>query len=93
MTPSRMRRTRPLCFAGLLVICAHQICGATPPETAARHEPACPQVTVTAPPAHLGLSAAYTQYVDAGGVPIVARAGVPTEAFREIGRASCRERV
>jgi len=45
-------------------------------------EPACPAVDVTAPPEELKLSPFYTQYVDAGGIPIISRNGVPNDAFR-----------
>jgi hypothetical protein len=45
-------------------------------------EPVCPEVVVTPPPAALGLDPFYTQYVDAGGIPIISRDGVPPAAFR-----------
>jgi hypothetical protein len=45
-------------------------------------KPNCPPVRVTRIPDSLAVSPFYTQYVDAGGIPILGGGNVPTDAFR-----------
>ena len=45
-------------------------------------EPACPTPTISAPPAHLGLDAHYTRFIDLAGIPLIGSDAVPDDAFR-----------